>query len=375
VQTNPRIFIIFWGPTWNDEPPSNGVGNGSGDPYHARRYLKQFTGHTMGQPWLNTLAQYAVGSPTGSITVFHSVDTQTSPPNGLEISDVQNEVLRALSVLGNTPSVNDNYLIMTPHNVVPDGFGSTFCAYHSYATDAKGRKQPFTLMPYVADAGYECTDGGTYASGTNLEPFSPILGHEIAETMSDPLLNAWLDANGNEVADKCANTSNTTYNPDAGAVPAALGLGASFTSFVTQPLWSNSLNLCNQGPTLGTSAESPYTLVPPSNTMWESPTSLTIPNATSNVSTTLFTVFDNPVASGGIVADLSSCPASVAAFYTGSSFTETLTFVPYSSPYQFVTQLYIYGLSPPGSTTPVSCTMTLDDGTNPIVAVPVTATM
>ena len=38
-----------------------------------------------------------------------------------------------------------------------------------------------------------------------------VMSHELEEAVSDPLLNAWYDSNGEESADKCAWTFGTTY--------------------------------------------------------------------------------------------------------------------------------------------------------------------
>jgi hypothetical protein len=56
-------------------------------------------------------------------------------------------------------------------------------------------------------------------------------GHELAETMTNPLDNGWYDANGNEIGDKCAWTGLADTTTSAG-------------SFAVQPLWSNQANGC-----------------------------------------------------------------------------------------------------------------------------------
>ena len=60
--------------------------------------------------------------------------------------------------------------------------------------------------------------------------FSIVGGHEYAETVTDPYLNAWVDnsdSGGGEIGDKCVWTDLALTYLSSGA-------------YATQPLWSNS---------------------------------------------------------------------------------------------------------------------------------------
>ncbi|MCX6632244.1 MAG: hypothetical protein NTW28_31925 [Candidatus Solibacter sp.] len=59
------------------------------------------------------------------------------------------------------------------------------------------------------------------------------MAHEIEETSTDPLLNAWYDAGGNENADKCAYNYGPTFA--AGGGIANLTLGA--RNYLVQRNW------------------------------------------------------------------------------------------------------------------------------------------
>ncbi len=48
VQTNPKLYLVFWGSAWS----------GSGDPYGVAARLKSFYGVIGGSGWLNTVTQY-----------------------------------------------------------------------------------------------------------------------------------------------------------------------------------------------------------------------------------------------------------------------------------------------------------------------------
>ena len=67
-----------------------------------------------------------------------------------------------------------------------------------------------------------------------LDGVSMVAGHEYAETVTDPFLNAWKDQQGAENADKCAWISS--------GQGAAKNLVLGGTSYAVQGLWSNAWN-------------------------------------------------------------------------------------------------------------------------------------
>jgi hypothetical protein len=62
-----------------------------------------------------------------------------------------------------------------------------------------------------------------------------IIAHELEETTSDPDLNAWYDAMGNENADKCAWSFGTTYPSGGGFANMRLGT----RDYMIQQNWVN----------------------------------------------------------------------------------------------------------------------------------------
>ena len=63
------------------------------------------------------------------------------------------------------------------------------------------------------------------SSGT-LDGVSIVQGHELAEAITDPLLNAWYGSSGSEIGDRCAWVNLQDITTSGG-------------SFAVQPLWSN----------------------------------------------------------------------------------------------------------------------------------------
>jgi serine protease len=211
VQTSPIIYVVYWG--WTSDP--------SGE----QTYLANFLSTVGGTPWLNTVTQYSsAGNPThlygGSWSDPTSVPTQPTD------AQIQSEALSAASHFGVGTSVNVQIVVATPTGHSSAGFGSTYCAYHGKI--AADPNVTYTNLPYMTDAGSTC--GANTVSGP-LDGVSIVEGHELAESITDPLLNAWLDAGNNEIGDKCAWT-------DLSVIATSLG------NFAVQPLWSNAANGC-----------------------------------------------------------------------------------------------------------------------------------
>jgi hypothetical protein len=226
VQTNPKIYIVFWGSSWNTS---------TGDPKGVATQLKNFLSIVGGSKWLNSVTQYTqsdgqhVGNQPGSF-VGSYVDTTSSPPSRPSQSQLAAEAVKAAAHYGDYSS-NAAYLVALPHGIVPSGFGTQYCAYHS-STTAAGHTIAWTNDPYFPDAGASCGAGSVNNPGT-LDGVTIVGGHEQAETETDPFPNSgWLDSSGAENGDKCAWT-NLENNPNAGGYP-------------TQPLWSNANNGCVQ---------------------------------------------------------------------------------------------------------------------------------
>jgi len=66
-----------------------------------------------------------------------------------------------------------------------------------------------------------------------------ILIHELEEAVTDPNLNAWYDANGEENADKCAWTFGSTYTVANGSKANMKLGGVNGRDFLIQQNWVN----------------------------------------------------------------------------------------------------------------------------------------
>jgi hypothetical protein len=225
VQTAPKMYVVFWGSSWN----------GSGDPSGVKSRMLSFLGIIGGSRWLNSVTQYTqsngqhVGNAAGSLAGSY-VDTTSSPPSRPSQSQLAAEAAKAAAHYGDY-SASAAYIVALPHGIRPSGFGTQYCAYHS-STSAAGHTIAWTNDPYLPDVGASCGAGSVNNPGT-LDGVSIVFGHEQGETETDPQPNSgWLDSSGAENGDKCAWTG-LENNPNAGGYP-------------TQPLWSNANNGCVQ---------------------------------------------------------------------------------------------------------------------------------
>ena len=212
VQNAPRVYLLLWG--WNS------------DPYGASSYLQGFLSRVGCTSWLNTVSQYG----GGYCASYQGAWSDSSvPPTTPTDAQIQNEALAFANYLGLSHSdTNAQLVVATPTGHSTSGFGSSYCAYHGVVG---GTTLTYTDLPYMPDAGYSCGWGSV--TGSALDGVSIVEGHELAEAITDPLLNAWYDGSGSEIGDICAWTGLASINLHG-------------VNYAMQPLWSNRANACVQ---------------------------------------------------------------------------------------------------------------------------------
>ena len=209
VQTAPKVYVVYWG--WTSDP--------SGE----QSYLNNFLSSVGGTSWLSTVNQYGSGSNS---TLSGTWSDPTSVPSHPSDSAIQAEAAKAASHFGAGTSVDVQIVVATPTGHSTRGFGTQWCAYHGAVSSSPNIT--YTDLPYMTDAGSSC---GANSVRSNLDGVSIVEGHELAETITDPLLNAWYDSSGAEIGDKCAWINLSTISTSKG-------------TFAVQPLWSNSAGGC-----------------------------------------------------------------------------------------------------------------------------------
>jgi hypothetical protein len=254
VLTTPKLYIIYWGVDWH-----NGFNDAtSGLPSSTyRAYLEDFLDGVGGGDWLGTQLQYRnAGSPQGVLKGVweDSVNPVPATPTQGQIED---EVRRAVHTFNNESEYPEAVYIIA----LPPGHGDTLfttkggpaCAWHSTAWNQNiidVKLFPYITLPYMPDAGSGCAtnsvNGGFDFSGHGIfDGVSKVVGHEWAETLTDPIppipilsSGGWIDdvwnnlnKDGGETGDKC--NSGGFGN---------IGAGGDF--FAVQRLWSNNDGGC-----------------------------------------------------------------------------------------------------------------------------------
>jgi hypothetical protein len=217
VQTAPKVYVDFW--HWTSDP--------SGE----QSYLEKFLSSVGSTSWLATVQQYGAGW-TGQLLAGTWTDSTNLVPSHPTDAQIQAEAVVAANHFGAGTSDNVQIVVATPTGHSTSGFGTSFCAYHGVV--AADPHVTYTNLPYMTDAGGSCGEDSVNGSNGTLDGVSIVEGHELAETITDPLLNAWYNASG-EIGDLCAWTDLANLTTTTGTFP-------------VQPLWSNAANGCAQSP-------------------------------------------------------------------------------------------------------------------------------
>src|SRR5690348_5400792 len=213
-------YAIFWLPsTLQDGTPTSVSATYTS-------LISRYFGDIGGSGLYNVATQYSDGS--GSIvnsstlggvwvdtSAYPASDCQDSATPGDCMTDTQfqNEVAKARQVKGWNSGLNSLFYVFTSA-----GEGSCFdtsssacaftqyCAYHSYFQINAGQNVIYANMPYTGTALNGCGVNDTPNNDIDADSTINVLSHEQMEAVTDPLLNAWYDALGNEIGDKCAWT-------------------------------------------------------------------------------------------------------------------------------------------------------------------------
>jgi hypothetical protein len=188
-----HTYAIFWEPKGNVDARYNSLINryfgdvGSSPLYRLARQYKQANG----------------GFPSNAVPAASWVDHRAYPRIPVLDQDIQNEVTHAQKVNGWHSSMHNIFFVFTERNInvcidstLSQCTRNGFCAYHS----GFGSNTIYAALPYVAS--FQC-DHHANPNHDDADKTITGLSHEQIEAATDPMGNAWIDAQGNEVADKC----------------------------------------------------------------------------------------------------------------------------------------------------------------------------
>ena len=263
VMTSNTNYALYWDPAG---APAYPAGYQTG----INRYFEDVAHDSGGLQSIDSvLAQYRNGA--GEAAAYNShfggalVDTDPYPANGctaapicLTQEQIQTEVIAYVEAHKLPTDLQHEYFVLTPEGVEScfEAIGhqcssgtkhAAFCAFHSSASVAKG------VIVYANDPYVNGLNCDFEEEHPNNNPSDATIGgglaHEHAESVTDPQLNAWFDAKGEEVADKCRTfKASTEYGTPLGQAPD----GANYNQVINanlyyyQQVWSNEGGGCEQ---------------------------------------------------------------------------------------------------------------------------------
>jgi Phosphate-induced protein 1 conserved region len=207
-----HLYYIFYG-NWNGTDP--------GGP----QIMSDFANSLGGSPYWNILTTYKEPK-TGTtiknaLTLAGTVYDSGSQGASLSDSTLQKVVQKWISNGTFPADSNAIYHVLTSSEVnETSGFCSSYCGFHNHMSySGKDIKYSFIGNPVhcTAQGGVSDCQGDSHndSQSPNNDPgvdaMISVIAHESEEATSDPDLNAWYFANGEEDGDKCAYMYGTTH--------------------------------------------------------------------------------------------------------------------------------------------------------------------
>jgi len=237
-----NIYLIWYG---------NWAGTGS-NTAATRSLVEHFVGTLGGTPYevINSTYGDATGNVSGNLVLAGT--TTVSTATNLNDTRLRTTVSNAISSGALPRDANGVYMVLSSSNInETSGFCTRYCGFHTHATlGGVDIKYAFGGNPDRCPSGCEAQTTGPNSPATGIggaDGMINIITHESEEAITDPDLNAWFDASGEEDADKCNFTFGTTSTCTATSVCSASGKAAAAkfnqtfggNSYLLQEEWKN----------------------------------------------------------------------------------------------------------------------------------------
>jgi hypothetical protein len=267
VETKPAVYLVYWGPQWASGFTTSDADGKAYSSKTLQTYLNSFIANLGGSPWAGVQTQYCRNVPAGTTSCagIAGADYITNPTHQLKgvwtdptpvpadivtlglaenlVDDpIAMEAQRAAAHFKFDPQAT--YIVLTPPGTIGTG-QPVYCGYHTQTTSIDGYGNPFRIqysfIPFLnadwpaigtSGCGMHNVNATSDAFGNGIfDGYSIVVGHEYAETVTDPDnffsdQDGWNDVQGSENGDKCAWTNDQN-----------IALGGH--QFAIQPMWSN----------------------------------------------------------------------------------------------------------------------------------------
>lgn len=223
VMHNPSVYVIFWIPPHLQD----GTATTLSSSYQTieTTMLREYFGHSL----MNNNTQYFDSTyitNTGRVAGTY-VDKSLYPGsdcfdpavgaglltngnNCISDTDLQNEVTKVMGLKKWTGGVNKIFMVFTSSNegqcAVSDSDCSyyNYCAYHSYFVNSSNQDVVYSNQPYGNTTVCQVSGAPSPNGFPDADTAATAASHELTESITDPLLDAWFDSSGFEIGDECA---------------------------------------------------------------------------------------------------------------------------------------------------------------------------
>ena len=234
------VYEIFWGPAKLQTGAATGFSakysdvlvafgalySGHGISNNNTQYFQTINGTTT---FVNNAGALAGAVLDASPYPASGCNDPATPGNCLTDAQAQAEILKVINLMGWKVGMDSIFILYTssgegscmPANspaadcAAPGGY----CAYHSFIAPSSGKPEDAVIyanMPFANPAG--CFGNGV---SPNNDVFADtevsVASHEVTESITDPLLNAWFTAQGNEIGDLCNQVFGVNNWDEGGA--------------------------------------------------------------------------------------------------------------------------------------------------------------
>ncbi len=173
------------------------------------------------------------GDTTGNVSgnVSFGGHTFVNTTTNLTDARLKTTVSNAITSGALPKDANGVYVVLTSSNInETSGFCTQYCGFHTHATiGGSDIKYAFVGNPDRCPSGCEIQTTGPNSPSTGVggaDGLINVLSHEQFEAITDPDLNAWFDASGQEDSDKCNFNFGTTSTCTSTSVCSAAGKAA-----------------------------------------------------------------------------------------------------------------------------------------------------
>src|SRR6266704_1286383 len=237
-----NIYLIWYG---------NWASTGS-NTAATRSLVEHFVGSLGGTPYevINSTYGDTTGNVSGNLVLAGTTTVNTT--TNLTDARLRTTVSNAISSGALPRDANGVYMVLSSSNInETSGFCTRYCGFHTHATlGGTDIKYAFVGNPDRCPSGCEAQTTGPNSPATGIggaDGMINIITHESEEAITDPDLNAWFDANGEEDADKCNFTFGTVSTCTGTSVCSASGKAAAAkfnqtfggNSYLLQEEWKN----------------------------------------------------------------------------------------------------------------------------------------